>query len=973
MNSTRWLEIKEIFNAACDLPKQNRASFLEKYDVSLKLEVEKLLNANDEAVDFIDEPAMVEVGFVDDGLIDTFIGTRIDSYEILSEIGHGGMGVVYLADHADESFNKQVAVKLIKRGMDTNAVLKRFVMERQILAQLQHPNIANLLDGGTTTDGLPYFVMEYVAGEPITKFCNAHAFSTEERLELFRKVCSAISYAHQNLVVHRDIKPSNILVTDDGTPKLLDFGIAKLLHPDWSLDTREATATMFRVMTPEYASPEQIRGLPITTASDVYSLGVVLYELLSGESPFKIEGRMPDEVAEIVLTKVPVKPSSVVSSSIAERGMRNAESKTNQNEEEITNDDEFRVPHSRLRNPRSAFQIPQSAIRNLKGDLDNIILKALAKEPERRYQSVQEFSEDIRRYQNRLPVTATADSFSYRFAKFAKRHRTGVFAGGLIVLTLLAATAVTTWQAIVARRERDKAEQRFSQVRKLANTVLFEYHDGIAKLPGSTSLREKMVKDALEYLDNLAAENMDDDALQSELATAFFKVGEVQGAPARSSLGDYGGGLASFRKSLSIREKLFEKDSDNDRLKLDLTRSYQMVGHLSQVTDDIPAALENYRKAFAIFDSMPRENPEVKRDLPTLHTRYGTALSASGDAERATENFRRAVALFTELLTSETENRELKRELGIALGLLGDALEEAVDLDGALTAQRTALATLEPLIVETDAQSRRDASAAHGRIGDVLFKLGKYREALEIQQKVLLADEELLKADPLNALARRDVQVDHYKLARNRSELNDVTGAIASMRKCIDFCEASVAANPESSESRGDLGVAYYYLGEILEKNNDLRAALEYYRKATAIEEAMSAADPANMAALDNVSEDYLKVSDLALKLGDRAEALAGYLKALEMREKLQAEAQEKGESRGVTANVYEGLGDYYFSQSRIEKRSENLKEAMNRYEQSLLVWNELTQKNILLAEDVDKPDRLRQKIAKCQKATGNH
>ncbi len=235
----------------------------------------------------------------------------------------------------------------------------------------------------------------------------------------------------------------------------------------------------------------------------------------------------------------------------------------------------------------------------------------------------------------------------------------GVLAAGVIIFMLLCATAVTAWQAVVARRERDRAEQRFTQVRKLANTVLFDYHDGIAKLPGSTSLREKMVKDALEYLDNLAAENVDDATLQSELATAYFKVGEVQGAPARSSLGDYGGGLESFRKSLSIRERLFEKNP-SDQIKLDLARSYQMVGHLSQVTDDIPAAFENYNKAFAIFDSMPLGNPGVKRDLATLHSRFGLALSASGDPKKATESFRRAVELFTELLEAESTSRESK-------------------------------------------------------------------------------------------------------------------------------------------------------------------------------------------------------------------------------------------------------------------------------------------------------------------------
>ena len=249
MKTDEWQKLKEVFNAAIDLPENERESFLEKQDANLREKVAKLINANENANDFIVESAFVDVGLVDEDETDLYIGKQIDDYKILEEIGAGGMGTVYLASRSDESFNKKVAIKLIKRGMDTAAVLKRFVMERKILASLENPNIASLLDGGSTADGLPYLVMEYIEGNPITKFCDSHNLSIEERLALFRKVCAAISYAHQNLVVHRDIKPSNILVTSDGTPKLLDFGIAKLLHPDWSLGANEATATMFRLMT----------------------------------------------------------------------------------------------------------------------------------------------------------------------------------------------------------------------------------------------------------------------------------------------------------------------------------------------------------------------------------------------------------------------------------------------------------------------------------------------------------------------------------------------------------------------------------------------------------------------------------------------------------------------------------------------------------------------------------------------------
>jgi serine/threonine protein kinase len=367
---------------------------------------------------------MIEIGLSADETSDPYAGKQIDQYKIIQEIGHGGMGTVYLANRADESFDKQVAVKLIKRGMDTNAVLKRFVMERQILANLEHPNIASLLDGGSTEDGLPYLVMEYVEGLPITRYCDSHDLDTNGRLELFQKVCAAVSYAHTNLVVHRDIKPSNILVAEDGTPKLLDFGIAKLLNPELLFDTEEATATMFRVMTPEYASPEQVRGLPVTTASDVYSLGVVLYELLTGRRPFKLESHMPEEAAKIILTEEPPKPSSVVDNEPVDQ-------KTFDYDQRPTADDDRRTFRPRVQD-----------LRSLRGDLDNIILKALRKEPERRYPTVQEFSEDIRRHLAGLPVTATADTVSYRMAKFVKRHRTGVLAAGIILLTLISSVDV---------------------------------------------------------------------------------------------------------------------------------------------------------------------------------------------------------------------------------------------------------------------------------------------------------------------------------------------------------------------------------------------------------------------------------------------------------------------------------------------------------------------------------------------------
>jgi serine/threonine protein kinase len=953
MNPEFWQQLKSVFNSALDLAPEQRPAYLAEAcagDDELRRRVDGLLASHENAGPFLRSPAVVDAGLVASAEPTSVteaegrVGQRIGPYEIIRELGHGGMGTVFLAVRADDQYRKLVAIKLVNRGMDTDLILRRFIVERQILANLEHPNIASLLDGGSTQDGLPYFVMEYIEGQPITDYCDEQRFTIAQRLALFRQVCEALQYAHQNLVVHRDIKPGNILVTVEGVPKLLDFGIAKLLNPGWATETGDATASMVRLLTPEYASPEQFRGLSITTATDVYSLGLVLYELLSGHHPYHLSSRQPEEIARLILEEEPEKPSAA-----ATRGQGDAETRRETNSQ------------SEIRNPKS-----------LRGDLDNIVLKALRKEPQRRYASVQEFSEDIRRHLAGLPVMATPDTLGYRAGKFVKRHKVGVMAAAVVVIALCTATVVTTWQARVARRERAKAENRFNQVRKLANSLLFEYHDGIEKLPGSTPLREKMVKDALGYLDNLAAENNDDISLQSELAAAYFKVGEVQGAPSKSSLGDYAGGLESFKKSLAIRERLFKAQPANEEFKLALTRTYQMIGHVSQVTDDIPAALQNYQKAFALFDSMDRKGLDAQRDFATLNTRLGIALSASGESAKATEAFRKTVALTTEIMAEHPENQAVKRDYGVANLLLGDGLAEAGDLNGALASHRRAFAVFEPLVSENNAQSRRDMNIAFGRIADVLSKLGKYREALDMQQKALAIDEEGLKSDPANALARRDVQVDLYKIARNQSELGEMTAALASQRKVIGFCETAVAAHPESSESRGDLEVADFRYGEMLEKTGALQPALESYKKALTIGEAMSKADPTNAAIRSDISECYLKVSDVYARVGKRPEALAGYLKALAMREKLITDGQESSDSRDVSARIYESLGAYFMTQATMQRQVEDWREAVHRYQQSLDIWSDLQKRGTLSPVYVNKPNEVKQKIGQCEAALRN-
>jgi serine/threonine protein kinase/tetratricopeptide (TPR) repeat protein len=403
MNADRWRRLEALFDQARTLSPDDRSRFLDEAcagDAAMRAEVERLLSANDRAGDFISAPAINHIAGAGHDH-DSMIGRAFGPYRVESEIARGGMGAVYLAQRADGEFEQRAALKVIKRGMDTDLVLKRFRAERQILATLEHPNIARLLDGGSTEDGRPYFLMEYIEGQSIDDFAEARKLGVRDRLALFLSVCDAVQYAHQHLIVHRDIKPGNILVTPEGVPKLLDFGIAKALDPDDDAPT--GTITGARIMTPEYASPEQIEGRQATVTSDVYSLGVVLYRLLTGGSPYRLTSRDPIMIAEAVRTTEPSKPSMAVE----------------------------QVP--RLRQA-------------LRGDLDTIVLMALRKEPERRYRSVRELADDIRRHLAGEPVRARSDGVGYRVSKFVQRHRTPVVASVVTAGVLALGLGIAAWR-----------------------------------------------------------------------------------------------------------------------------------------------------------------------------------------------------------------------------------------------------------------------------------------------------------------------------------------------------------------------------------------------------------------------------------------------------------------------------------------------------------------------------------------------
>jgi non-specific serine/threonine protein kinase/serine/threonine-protein kinase len=600
--------------------------------------------------------------------------------------------------------------------------------------------------------------MEYIEGERIHSYARENGLCIPDKLLLFQQVCAAVSYAHQHLVVHRDLKPSNILVTATGVPKLLDFGIAKVISPDGLPGL--TTVTAGPIMTPEYASPEQIEGAAATTLSDVYSLGAVLYELLSGHPPHRLKTRTRQEVEQTVHTEIE-KPSTVVSR-------------------------------------------PEDK-RQLRGDLDNIALMAMRKETSRRYQSVEQFSEDIQRHLTGLPVIARRDTLPYRAVKFVRRNRIGVTAALLLVVTLIAGVVATAWQArratIQEHRARDeqaRAERRFNDVRKLANNVLFEYYDAIKSLPGSTKVRERLVKDALTYLDSLSAEAHGDIALQRELAAAYERVGDVRAGLRAASLGDTAGAADSYRKALGIRQALLALQPGDAQARRDLANAHSDLGTCLRPTEPKTGA-EHLQKARALLLELTREQPaneELVYDLAMTATSLARALSNAGDLKGAMEQYHAAASIPERLIQKKPgEPKFILLQITAEQNLATAFWEEQGDDAAAQASIDKALALFQVLIAQDPLNTSYQLGLAYfysyaGRIreeGDPPAALDYFRKAVEVREK-------LMKADPANSAAETGVADSYFGMARTLSHQGDVAQALSSYVKAAEHFEKQSGA-----------------------------------------------------------------------------------------------------------------------------------------------------------------------------------
>jgi tRNA A-37 threonylcarbamoyl transferase component Bud32/tetratricopeptide (TPR) repeat protein len=788
-----WTRVKAAFQAVLAAPDEAREQVYREAcgdDAALRREVETLVAAHGRADAFLETPA---------GVDGSSVGRRLGPYRLLAEIGRGGMGTVYRAVREDDTFRKEVAIKLV-RGSEQDLGAGRFRRERQILARLQHPNIAAVHDGGTSDDGRPYLVMELIDGEPLDRYCASRALSLRERVALMRTVCDAVHHAHQALVVHRDLKPGNILVGRDGAPKLLDFGIAKLLANDDTGEDRP-TATLLPLLTPEYASPEQVRGQPITTASDVYSLGVVLYELLTGGSPYTFATRGLDEVVRVVCGSEPPRPSASV-------------------------------------RPGTA-----ATARQLAGDLDTIVLRCLQKEPARRYASAIALADDLQRYLDGRPLLARPDSLRYRAGKFVLRHRLGVAAGAVAVLGLLTGTVVAWRQARIAETNRQRAERRFQDVRRLAGALLFDLHDQIANLPGALAARKALVSKAEEYLETLAREAEGDRDLQRELAGAYQRLGDVYGGGLTSNLGDSDAALASYERARRLREALGRAPGSEPRDVEELALLQFGLGALYRSraqTAEAEAALADSVRLLEQVLANGGASGDARRRLAGAYQRLGEVQGRQGRGDDATASIARAVALAEAHVKGHPADTAGRITLAAAYYAHAEGLAGARDLAGALGRLEAARAILEALRQEDPLNTK------HARLlgftlngeGNYHLRRGENAPAIAAFQAAVALAEEMTRGDPHDRYARLALAVANRALGATLASTGDVPGGLRRLRSARATVADIVRDDPSNGFASEELRAIDYYVADVLLRSPKAADRAEGCRGLSAVVEA---------------------------------------------------------------------------------------------------------------------------------------
>ncbi|HUE89882.1 MAG TPA: protein kinase [Vicinamibacterales bacterium] len=778
-----WNEVEEVFAAALEADAAARPALLDARcggRDELRAEVDALLAADARAGGFITPHTLPGSDLVPDESRPALdAGSRIGPFRLIARIGQGGMGEIYRAERVDADFTQQVAIKLIAARFHGADAVRRFRAERQILAALHHPHIVALLDGGVTPDGQPYTAMEYVDGQPIAEFCGARALSLEARLRLFQQVCAAVSFAHRHLVVHRDLKPANVLVTGEGDVKVLDFGIAKLLEPGVGAASR--TTVLMAPLTPDYASPEQVKGLPVTTACDVYALGVMLYELLTGRRPYETAGRPLDEVVALVVTREPSRPSAAGGGS--------------------------GVPYD---------------VRRLRGDLDAIVLKAMAKDPARRYGSVADLADDVARFLAKEPVEARPPSMVYIARKTIARHRAAFGIAAVCLVLLTAALAGAVWQARVAARERERAVQRLDDVRELAGALIFRIHDEIAPLAGSTPARQVVVAEGLRFLERLEQDAAGDAEFLNELANAYIRIGNVQGRQGAANLGKYEEARTSYRKAIALAGAAGPSPSARPTL-----------AHANMALANLggPESLASATEALAIAADWHAREPDSIPATELLaratffvaqNTAYPDGLPHWQDADR----------LYHELLERDPGGSGRLRNVALTQKYLGGHFHQAGDWDRALEHyQRAYTFDRRQLdLNQDDLRAQLDLAIDLANVGSVYVMRHEHEQAIEWYAGSLEIRARLAAADPQDVYKRGRLAHVHERLARLYHE----TERPALARAHIDAALDLLRSFPDATAAVGsvELGRTQMTTGDIARAAGRQAAACAAYEAA---------------------------------------------------------------------------------------------------------------------------------------------
>jgi eukaryotic-like serine/threonine-protein kinase len=826
MQNSRWSLIEALFEGALELPVGERTQYLAGAcadDPELLAEVKSLLESDHDAENMLRSLVADDLTEMTRSSISADLGSQVGPYLLVRELDAGGMGVVYFAVRSDDHYFQIVAIKMIRRGLESSELVQRFRVERQVLATLNHPNIGAILDGGETKDGRPFIVMEYVEGQPITLAGEARGLSIRQRLELFRSLCSAVHYAHQKLIIHRDIKPSNVMVTPEGVVKLIDFGTSKPLEPQMILKDDTPTEIGLRMMTPDYASPEQLQGKQLTTATDVYSLGVLLFELLTGSRPYTLRNLSPAAAEKVLATSESRKPSAVPDLSSRRR-------------------------------------------KELAGDLDRIVMTAMHHDPERRYRSVQHLDEDLLRYLQGRPIAARNASPLYTLRKLVQRHRT-------VIVTGFAMIALLATSLLIYSRQSRKADRRLSQVRSLAGSAISDLTDKLQHSSASTETQEALFRSALAHLDELRQSTGNDPRLLIELSRAYASVGDLEGSPSVANLGKSETAIASYQKAMQAAGEAHARMPGDDSTTA-LIESYQRLGNIEAFLGNLHEAHDNYQQALSLARPFWQEEPDRptrKRLLARSYQGMSAVALSSLKPNLALESLSAAFRIFGDSPTGDEDHDRML----IALHLdNASTLNELGQQSAALEDTRKAEALTKDLVQKYPYSVRAHQSlfltyqeAVLILAGRDALNVGDSRQAQVYARKALAIAQTLVGIDSGNAQAQFDLATA-YGLMGDSFRQTNLEESGAWYRKAISLTKKLSPLYGEGA--RHWLAIVDEDLAEVLGKKEQAPERLGLLLEANLIRRELAETSPHGRL---HLMRSYCKLSDAELAVANTAKA----------------------------------------------------------------------------------------------------